>query len=111
MKTRARRSAVCHRLLLLFGSMSLISASAAAQEVTGQFVPIDVPGAVFTAARAITADGRIVGFFGEPDGRQRGFLLADGTFTTIDVPVAGARATNAFGINARGDIVGSWVDS
>jgi uncharacterized membrane protein len=44
-------------------------------------------------------------------GRQHGFLLVDGRFTTIDVPVPGARLTNAFGINARGDIVGSWVDS
>ena len=75
------------------------------------FVPIEVPGAAFTVARAITADGRVVGFFGEAAGRQHGFLLADGNFTIIDVPVPGARATNAFGINARGDIVGSWVDS
>ena len=63
-------------------------------------------------ARAITADGRIVGFFGEASGRQHGFLLVDGSFTMIDVPVPGARSTNAFGINARGDIVGRvGVDS
>ncbi|HXF96581.1 MAG TPA: hypothetical protein VNI61_10840 [Gemmatimonadales bacterium] len=31
------------------------------------------------------------------------------TFTTIEVP--GARATTAWGINARGDIVGSYVDA
>jgi hypothetical protein len=102
---------VCHRLLLVLGSALLGSSPAAAQEVAGQFVPIEVPGAAFTAARAITSDGRIVGFYGEASGRQHGFLLADGDFTTIDVPVDGARGTNAFGINARGDIVGSWLDS
>ena len=90
---------------------ALAGESGVAQEVTGTFVPVEVPGASFTAARAITADRRIVGFFGEASGRQRGFLLADGTFTTIDVPVPGARSTNPFGINARGDVVGSWVDS
>ena len=91
--------------------MVLPGARGLAQDVTGTFVPIEVPGASFTVARAITADGRIVGFFGEANGRQHGFLLADGSFTTIDVPVPGARSTQAFGINARGDIVGSWVDS
>ena len=88
----------------------LAGARGGAQNVTGTFVPIEVPGASFTVARAITADGRIVGFFGEASGRQHGFLLADGSFTTIDVPVPGARSTNALGINARGDIVGAWVD-
>jgi probable HAF family extracellular repeat protein len=91
--------------------VAVAHANGLAQDVTGTFVPIEVPGASFTAARAITADGRIVGFFGDASGRQHGFLLVDGSFTTIDVPVAGARSTNAFGINARGDIVGSWVDS
>ncbi len=91
-------------LLVLAGA-----ASGLAQDMTGTFVPIVVPGATFTAARAITADGRIVGFFNDATG-QHGFLLADGYFTTIDVPVSGARSTNVFGINARGDIVGSWVD-
>ncbi|HTJ21147.1 MAG TPA: hypothetical protein VL383_02090 [Gemmatimonadaceae bacterium] len=38
-----------------------------------------------------------------------GFLLTSrGEFTTIDYP--GAMATQAIGINARGDIAGAWVD-
>src|SRR5687767_11799448 len=74
-------------LMVLAGTRGL------AQDVTGTFVPIEVPGASFTVARAITADGRIVGFYGEASGRQHGFLLADGNFTTIDVPVPGARST------------------
>ena len=65
-----------------------------AQDVTGTFVPIEVLGASFTVARAITADGRIVGIFGEASGRQHGLLLADGSFTTIDVPVPEARSTD-----------------
>ncbi len=39
-----------------------------------------------------------------------GFLLrANGKFETIDYP--GAVSTSAIGINARGDIVGGWVDA
>jgi uncharacterized membrane protein len=100
-------------LLAVVTLVGLAGASALAQDVSGTFVPIEVPGAPFAAARAITADGRIVGFYGVPNGAQHGFLLADGVFTTIDVPsdaVPGARWTNIFGINARGDIVGAFAD-
>lgn len=93
-------------LILMTGA----NARGFAQEVAGRFVPIEVEGAPFTAARAITADGRIVGFFGVVNGPQHGFLLADGILTTIDVPVADARWTNIFGINARGDLVGAYGD-
>lgn len=91
--------------------VAVADAQGLAQEVTGTFVPIEVPGARFTAARAITADGRIVGFFTDANGLTHGFLLVDGSLTSIDVPVPGARSTTALGINSRGDIVGSWVDS
>jgi uncharacterized membrane protein len=40
------------------------------------------------------------------NGNVHGFLLREGEFTTIDVP--GAIATSAYGINARGDIVGGF---
>lgn len=91
--------------------VGLANGNAAAQEVSGTFVSIEVPGAQFTAARAITADGRIVGFFTDANGLTHGFLLVGGSLTSIDVPVPGARSTTALGINSRGDIVGSWVDS
>jgi uncharacterized membrane protein len=39
---------------------------------------------------------------------RHGFLMSGGGFTTIDVP--GATDTCAFGINAPGRIVGSYVD-
>jgi uncharacterized membrane protein len=39
------------------------------------------------------------------NGAQHGYLLEQGRFTTVDVP--GAAATDAFGINDRGQIVGA----
>lgn len=97
-------------LVVVLTFIGLAGARGVAQDVTGTFVPIQVPGASFTAARAITADGRIVGLYGVVNGPQHGFLLADGTLTTIDVPVPDARWTNVFGINARGDVVGAFGD-
>jgi probable HAF family extracellular repeat protein len=96
--------------LLLAGAalVGLAGVRGQAQDVIGMFVPIEVPGARFTAARAITADGRIVGFFIDSGGRTHGFLLADGTFETLDV--SGARATIVAGMNARGDAVGQFSD-
>jgi probable HAF family extracellular repeat protein len=100
-----RSAAAFLTLVVLSGGTGL------AQGVTGTFVPIEVPGAQLTAARAITDDGRIVGFFTDGNGLTHGFLLVDGSFTSIDVPIPGARSTSALGINSRGDIVGSWDDS
>jgi probable HAF family extracellular repeat protein len=47
--------------------------------------------------------GHVVGTCEDANG-VHGFLLRNGTFTLFDVP--GTLATNAFGINNRGDIVG-----
>jgi hypothetical protein len=52
-------------------------------------------GLVYIAVGAIAAN------------RPHGFVLRDGSYTPIDFP--GATATRAFGINARGDIVGNYV--
>jgi hypothetical protein len=62
-----------------------------------------------TSARGISPRGDIVGFYVDSAGRQRGFLLQDGLYTTIDFPLAGVRATIANGINAQGEIVGQYV--
>jgi hypothetical protein len=51
----------------------------------------------------LSATGDVVGFYGNPPA-ERGFLLSRGTFEEIDFP--DATSTGAFGINARGDIVG-----
>jgi hypothetical protein len=103
------RSSAVWLLMLILTAIGA-GAPANAQELTGTFVPIEVQGAPLTVARGITADGRIVGFYGMPNGLQHGFVLADGTLTTIDVPVPDARWTNIFGINARGDLVGAFGD-
>ena len=53
--------------------------------------------------------GDIVGFYVDSVGRQHGFLLQDGLYTTVDFPLAGVRASIANGINAQGEIVGQYV--
>jgi probable HAF family extracellular repeat protein len=40
---------------------------------------------------------------------EHGFVYDRGVFTSLDVP--GASATVAFGINARGQIVGAYDDT
>jgi probable HAF family extracellular repeat protein len=109
-------------ILSSISGLLLIGAPALAQEYT--YKPIDVscaqsattcptglaPGGVAlqTSPRGINARGDIVGFYVDASGKQHGFLLQDGTFTTIDFPLAGVRATSANGINARGEIVGQY---
>src|SRR5262249_7819451 len=60
-----------------------------------------------TLASGINPAGDIVGAYVDGVGRQHGFLLSDGQFTTIDVPWA--VATSANGIGPSGDIVGSYT--
>jgi hypothetical protein len=102
----------------------LMCGQAFAQQYT--FVPIDVhcpamaaasecpaglaPGQVAaqTGARGINARGDVVGFY-VAGGKQRGFLLEHGEYTSLDFPVPGVRATIANGINAHGEIVGQYT--
>jgi len=101
----------------------LVAAQAFSQPYT--YLPFDVrcdadatscpaglaPGGVAaqTGARGINARGDVVGFYVDAQGKQHGFLLQDGRYSTIDFPAAGVRATIANGINARGEIVGQHV--
>ena len=72
----------------------------------GQLTNIDLPPGVPGAnALGINARGEIVGGYG---GRH-GFLLSQGTFTTIDVP--SSSLTFAQRNNDKGDIVGLYCDS
>ena len=75
----------------------------------GTLTPIDVPGAVLTAAIGINARGQIVGNYTGPSGAFHGFIVGRGVSTTVDVP--GATLTNALGINAVGDVVGAYRDA
>jgi hypothetical protein len=81
-------------------------AAAAASECPAGLVPGQV--AAQTSARGINSRGDIVGFYAA-GGKQRGFLLRDGRYTSLEFPVAGVRATAANGTNARGEIVGQYV--
>jgi uncharacterized membrane protein len=79
---------------------------------------INVPGSLETQAHGINARGDVVGAYVGADGTSHGFLLRKGVFTTIDVPIdlPGATATaiatrGARSINARGDIIGVFIDS
>jgi probable HAF family extracellular repeat protein len=59
------------------------------------FISFDVPGAALTNAQGINDDGGVVGFYIDGAGKQHGFLVSGGKFTTIDYP--GALATDAWG--------------
>lgn len=58
------------------------------------------------AAWDISPAGEIVGVYSNAAG-VHGFVLSGDGYTTLDFP--GATATRAFGINAHGDIVGTYV--
>ena len=67
-----------------------------------------------TALNGINPAGDIVGVYTDAVGRQHGFLLSRGHFTTIDVPgelvdVAGTLPTVARGISPSGEIVGQYT--
>jgi len=77
------------------------------------FTSVDVPGASGTLATGINNRGQIVGIYYDTAGNSHGFLLKQGSFSTVDVPgslvgVSGMLQTEANGINAAGDIVGDY---
>jgi hypothetical protein len=121
---RSGVKAMKNKVLFSFISGTLMLAGQAFAQYT--FIPIDVqcpattaapdcpagltPGQVAaqTSARGINARGDVVGFYAA-GGKQHGFLLRDGEYTSLDFPVAGVRATIANGINPRGEIVGQYT--
>src|SRR5262249_28618931 len=71
----------------------------------GSYTTLDVPGATYTQAYAISASGHIVGY----SSATGAFLLDQGSYTTLDVPGSnGSYHTYANGINASGHIVGFY---
>jgi hypothetical protein len=60
-------------------------------------------------ATGINDNQSISGFFIDSAGVNHGFLLAKGTFFTLDFP--GATSTQAFGLNNEDDVVGAYVDA
>lgn len=100
-------------LVLCVSTWSVILATA--QVVLAQsylFSPLDYPGAGFTAAVAINANGEIVGVYGNPPGPpyvEHGFLFTGERFSPIDYPES--LLTRPYGINVRGEIVGVYADA
>jgi uncharacterized membrane protein len=79
--------------------------------VSVTFTTIDVPGAEWTKANGINRHGplgrsvQIVGTYSDISGTH-GFLYSEGHYTRLDVPHG--YNTAAYGINGRGQIVGTY---
>jgi hypothetical protein len=82
----------------------------------GTYRDIDVPGAVVTLPTAVNNRGQIAGIYyvatsiDAPNGVNHGFLRdRRGRITTIDHPRATANGTTTYGLNDRGQTVGSYA--
>jgi uncharacterized membrane protein len=72
----------------------------------GTFTAFMVPGSTWTAAWDVNPRGAIAGVYRDATGFH-GFVREGDVYDTVHVP--GAAATRAFGLNAGGDVVGSFV--
>jgi probable HAF family extracellular repeat protein len=79
----------------------------------GSFATIDVPGAAITIGEGINNPGTIVGVYVTNGNNLHGFVLNNGAFMTVDVPdqSGNAQQTEINSINAKGEIVGYYLDS
>ena len=77
----------------------------------GSYTTIDFPGAGLTVAWRINRRGQIVGGYTDAGGNNHFYLLSEGEFATVDLPGDPQAFLETGGINARGDIVGSYCDS
>jgi probable HAF family extracellular repeat protein len=71
---------------------------------------VDLGGASGTAATGVNDMDQIVGSYQDASGNTHGFLLSNGTYTTIDDPDA-TIDTIAHGINDAGHIVGEFSNT
>ena len=78
----------------------------------GDFTFLNIPGVLLAGRNrdslGLNDRGQVVGTF-QSQGINHGFLYDNGVVMQIDVP--GARSTRASGINSRGEIVGSYIDT
>ena len=77
------------------------------------FTTIDVPGAVGTAVDGNSPPDAISGEYDDLGGITHGFIFRGGVYTTIDVPVPNANPsyTTINGINASGQLSGTYMAS
>ena len=71
----------------------------------------EAPGSERRASRVVSTlrcanHGTITGYYRDVDGILHAFVYADAAFTTLDFP--GASDTTAFGINDKGEVVGTY---
>jgi YVTN family beta-propeller protein len=79
--------------------------------ISGVFSTIDFPGATFTQAASINNVGEIVGSYNDSQGVGHGFLLSNGTFTSITDPAYACCATYLSAITDTGVVIGVGTDA
>ncbi len=80
-------------------------------ETGGTFSTINVLGNLATTAN-ITAAGVIFGTYNDAAGAPHGFVDIGGTFSTFAISITGASSINVLGVDAAGDVVGTyWTSS
>ncbi len=97
---RQRKTRRLASILLVPFLVCLVADTARAQE----YRTVDIEGARWTFLADINDAGAMVGAYTDQEGATHGFVLNDGQPTVLDYP--GAIATQPFGINNNGDIVG-----
>jgi probable HAF family extracellular repeat protein len=97
--------------LLALGLLQGVTGQVMAQP-TYSFTTVDVPGASHssTGAHGINASGQIVGCYEDAAYKVHGFLLDQGSYTTLDAP-GPTGLTSPQGINDSGQVVGFYYDA
>ena len=80
----------------------------AVNQATSVYTAINVPGAVSATATGINNNGDIAGFATDASKVTSSWLLHAGHLTTYQFP--GGNTTEAFGVNDKDQIVGSYLD-
>ena len=60
-------------------------------------------------AETINLAGEIAGIYTKKGNGPHGFVLSNGTYTSVDFPTA--TGTWVYGLNDLGEIVGTWTDT
>jgi hypothetical protein len=84
------------------------------RDKNGNIILLNYPGSDGTVAFGINDLGHVVGqywsfLFGEALQRFHGFVWKDGVYTTIDAPFPEAMFSSLWGINAAGQIIGTYL--
>lgn len=76
----------------------------------GEYITLDVPTGSGTSGFKLEPGGTMVGGFADVSGLEELLLYRDGEITTFALPNGKTVARDNGGINARGDIVGTFCD-